>query len=88
MSFELEGKSWEPRPGATVTAAKEFAAARAFIHEMHQRALWSPWVFLERAEEYDAACRTCGQWKITELDPPPPRRGQYSPVAECAVRRC
>jgi hypothetical protein len=28
MSFELDGKSWEPRPGTTVTA-EEFATARA-----------------------------------------------------------
>jgi hypothetical protein len=70
MSLEFDGKTWEPRPGATVTA-EELTAARSFIHEMHQQALWSPWVFLECADEYDAAWEICGQWTSSEPAPPP-----------------
>jgi hypothetical protein len=70
MRVELEGKAWEPVPGATVSA-EEFIAARSLIHEVHQQASWSPWVLQDRAQEYDAAWETCGQWKPTEPGPPP-----------------
>ena len=71
MGVELEGKVWEPVPGATVTA-EEFIAARSLIHEVHEQASWSSWVLQNRAQEYDAAWETCSQWKLTE--PGPPRR--------------
>ena len=70
MRLELEGKAWEPVPGATVSA-EEFIAARSLIHEVHQQASWSPWVLQDRVEEYDAAWETCGQWKPSEPGPPP-----------------
>jgi hypothetical protein len=69
MRVELDGKGWEPVPGATVSA-EEFIAARSLIHEVHQQAAWSPWVLQDRVEEYDAAWETCGQWKPTEPGPP------------------
>jgi hypothetical protein len=70
MSVELEGKVWEPVPGATVTA-EEFIAARSLIHEVHQQASWSPWVLQDLSQECDAAWETCRQWKSTEQGPPP-----------------
>ncbi len=64
VTVELDGKRWEPVPGGTATAA-EFIAARAFIHQIHQQAEWSPWVIQDRAAEYDSAMETLGQWTIT-----------------------
>jgi hypothetical protein len=58
---EVDGKQWEPVPGATVTAA-EFTAARSLISQIHQQARWSPWVMQDRAGEYDAALQACAQW--------------------------
>ena len=69
MSVELDGKAWKPVPGATATA-EEFIAARSFLHEVHQQALWSPWPLLDPAREYEAAWQICGQWTSAEPGPP------------------
>jgi hypothetical protein len=69
VAIEVDGKRWEPVPGATVTA-EEFSAARFLIAQVHQQARWSPWVMQDRAGEYDAALAALGQW--TSIDPAPP----------------
>jgi hypothetical protein len=83
MTVELDGKHWKPVQGATVTA-EQFIAARSLIHEVHQHALWSPWVMQDRAQEYDAAWETCGQWTSTE--PRPPRKTLEESEAELQQR--
>jgi hypothetical protein len=69
VTVELDGKRWEPVPGATATA-EEFVAAWSLIREIHRLSLWSPWVMQDRAEEYNAAWKTCEQWTSTEPGPP------------------
>lgn len=61
MTVELDGKRWEPVPGATATA-EDFLAARSLLDEILQQCLWSPWVMQDRAADHDAALQTCGQW--------------------------
>jgi hypothetical protein len=65
MTVDLDGKRWEPVPGATATA-EDFIAARSLLHEIHQQCLWSPWVMQDRAVDYDAALKTCGQWASSD----------------------
>ena len=83
MTIELDGKHWTPVPGATVTA-EEFIAARSLLHEIHQQCLWSPWVMQDRAREYDAALKSCGQW--TSTDPASPRKTLEEYEAEVGQR--
>lgn len=84
MTVELDGKRWEPVPAATATA-EDFLAARSFLHEIHQQCLWSPWVMQDRAADYDAALKTCGQW-ICSDDPDAPRKTVEEYEAELEQR--
>jgi hypothetical protein len=59
--IEVDGNRWKLVPGGNATA-EEFIAARSLISQIHQQALWSPWVMQDRAAEYDAALAMCGQW--------------------------
>jgi hypothetical protein len=77
MTVERDGKCWEPVPGATATA-EDFLAARSLLDEIHQQCLWSPWVMQDRAADYDAALKTCGQWTSGD-DPGTP----HKTVDEC-----
>lgn len=76
VTIELDGKRWKPVAGATAAAA-EFIAAQALIREIHQQALWSPWVIQDRATEYDAALETRRQWAIADPASPPKTPEQY-----------
>jgi hypothetical protein len=67
--IEVDGKRWVPVPDATATA-EEFIAALSLLHEIHQQIRWSPWVMQDRAGEYDAALKVCGQWACAEPEPP------------------
>jgi len=69
VAIEVARKRWVPVPDSTATA-KEFTAALALMHEIHQQARWSPWVMQDRAGEYDAALKVCGQWTSAEPEPP------------------
>jgi hypothetical protein len=68
VAIEVDGKRWVPVPGSTATA-EEFTAALSLLHEIHRQARWSPWVMQDRAGEYDAALKVCGQWTSAEPKP-------------------
>jgi hypothetical protein len=69
VAIEVDGKRWIPAPDSTATA-QELIAALALLHEIHEQLGWSPWVMQDRAGEYDAALKVCGQWISAEPEPP------------------
>ena len=81
MAIEVDGKRWVPVPDATATA-EEFIEALSLLHEIHQQMRWSPWVMRDRAGEYDAALKLCGQWTSTEPKPPGKTLEEYAAELE------
>lgn len=69
VAIEVGGKRWVPVPGSTAMA-EQFIAAMSLLHEIHQQMRWSPWVMQDRADDYDAALKVCGQWTSAEPGPP------------------
>jgi hypothetical protein len=69
VAIEVDGKRWVPVPDSTATA-EEFIAALSLLHEIHQQSRWSPWAMQDRADEYDAALKVCGQWTSAEPESP------------------
>jgi hypothetical protein len=81
VTVELDGRCWKPVPGATATS-EEFVAAWSLIREIHQQCLWSPWVMQDRAKEYDAAWKACGQWTSAEPGSPARTAEDYEAEAD------
>ena len=63
--IEHDGMLWKPRKGATVSA-EEFTAARTLFIELHNDAMWNPWIRDERAADLDQAAEVMGQWQRAE----------------------
>ncbi|TYL50443.1 hypothetical protein [Agromyces mariniharenae] len=59
--YEHNGILWRPKPSATATF-EEMLAARAVFVEIHQDALWNPWVEDDRADDLERAEAVMGQW--------------------------
>lgn len=81
VAIEVDGKRWAPVPDSTATA-EEFIAALSLLHEVHQQIRWSPWVMQDRAGEYDAALKVCGQWTSAEPEPPGKTLEEYEAELE------
>ena len=64
-AIEHDGMLWKPRRGATASA-EEFIAARTLFIELHDDAMWNPWIRDERAADIDAAAEVMGQWQRAE----------------------
>ena len=77
----MDGKRWVPVPDATATA-EEFIAALSLLHETHQQIRWSPWVMQDRAGEYDAALKVCGEWTSAEPESPGKTLEEYEAELE------
>ncbi len=63
--IEHDGMLWKPRRGATASTA-EFIAARTLFIELHNDAMWNPWVRDERAADIDQTAEIMGQWQRAE----------------------
>lgn len=64
-AIEHDGMLWKPRREATASA-EEFTTARTLFIELHNDAMWNPWVRDERAAEIDAAAEIMSQWQRAE----------------------
>jgi cell division septum initiation protein DivIVA len=63
--IEHDGMLWKPSRGATASAG-EFITARTLFIELHNDAMWNPWIRDERAADIDAAAEVMGQWQRAE----------------------
>ena len=64
---EIDGMLWRPTDGPASSVDQFIAARRAFT-EINNDVRWNPWVREDRADEYDAAMTSMGQWERAEAD--------------------
>ncbi len=58
-AIQQDGMLWRPRPGATASA-EAFIAARTLFIELHDDAMWNPWIRDERAADIDVPAEVMG----------------------------